>query len=103
MSTELGDGLVGTRATVSLKDVRVLDIISRVENRGNGNGSNLGRLVGRSRSPGIHILIATKHVNYFPTNGEVERGAAAGAAAWFCASGWRCKTGDNFVDLTSKR
>ena len=77
---ELGDGHVGTRLTISLKDVWVLDIISRVGNRLNGNSSRRNRnggnqgsmLVWRSRSPSIHILITTKNVDYFPANGKVE-------------------------------
>jgi hypothetical protein len=93
MSAELSDGHVRTRAMVSLKDVRVLDIISRIGNRWNGNrwngnGSRRNRngnqgsmLVWRSRSPIIHILITTvvtKNVNYFPADGEVENRSSSG-------------------------
>jgi hypothetical protein len=84
VSAELSDGHVGTRPTVSLKDVWVLDIISRGGNRGNRNSSRRNRngnqgnmMVWWSRSLGIHILIATKNVNYFPTDGKIENGSSS--------------------------
>ena len=76
MSAEHGNGHVGTRPTVSLKDVRVLDIILRVGYRGNGNGNRGNMMVWRSRSLGIDILIATKNVDYFLADGEVESGSS---------------------------
>jgi hypothetical protein len=94
MSTELGDGHVGTRPTFSLKDVRVLDIILRVGNRGNGNGSrnssrrngNWGNMmVWRSRNLGIHILIATKNVDNFLADGEVESGSSSSSSCCCCS------------------